>query len=402
MVVKYFGNIYKPTEGGWAGRFLVLIWKGVYNLKTVKIILVTILLLMYTNIAAIAMEPETSGKAAVLIDGSNGRILFEKNSSVKLPMASTTKIMTAIAALENGNLNDMITIPPEASGIEGSSIWLSPGETHSLRDLLYALMLRSGNDAATAIAIHIGGSVNKFVDMMNKTAKRIGAENTNFINPHGLHDDNHYSTAYDLALIASYGLKNPVFEEIVSTKYYTIPWEGHDWDRALRNKNKILWTYEGANGVKTGYTKKAGRCFVGSAKRNGMQLIAVVLNCGPMFEESMALMDYGFENYKNVCIFKHGQLIDSLPVRKGILEKVDVVTEQEYTLALNKLEQKQVKTKVMIPNSLDAPVEKGQRVGSIKIYLKDELINEIPIIAKESVRKKTVWDFFCSMVNIWR
>ena len=176
-------------------------------MKTVKIILVTIILFVYTNINVAAYIPQTTGKAAVLLDGQGGRILYENNSYEKLPMASTTKIMTAIVAIEHGNLNEKITIPPEASGVEGSSIWLSAGEKHTLKDLLYALMLRSGNDAATAIAIHIGGSIEEFASMMNQTAKKIGAANTNFVNPHGLHDDQHYTTAYDLALIAAYGLK---------------------------------------------------------------------------------------------------------------------------------------------------------------------------------------------------
>jgi len=357
---------------------------------------------MYTNIEAMAIEPQSSGKAAVLMDGGSGRILYEKNSHEKLPIASTTKIMTAIVALENGNLNDVVSIPPEASGVEGSSVWLSPGENHSLKDLLYALMLRSGNDAATAIAIHIGGSVEGFVNMMNNTAKKIGANNTHFVNPHGLHDDNHYSTAYDLALIASYALKNPIFEEIVSTKYYTMPWEGHEWDRTLKNKNKILWTYEGANGVKTGFTKKAGRCFVGAAKRNGMQLVAVVLDCGPMFEESTSLMDYGFEHYSNINIVKQGEFIKSLPVIKGTQDKVDVVAGQEYSVALNNIEQKYIQTRFIIPDSLEAPVEKGKRIGTLNVYLKNELIREIPVITSESVKKKTIWDLLDKMINIWR
>ncbi len=371
-------------------------------MKSVKIILVTILLFVYTSINVAAIAPQTSGKAAILMDGRSGRILYENNIREKLPMASTTKIMTAIVALEHGNLDDIITIPPEASGIEGSSIWLSPGETHTLKDLLYALMLRSGNDAATAIAIHIGGSVEGFVSMMNLTSRRIGAMDTNFTNPHGLHDDEHYTTAYDLALITSYGLNNPVFEEIVSTKYYTMPWEGHDWDRAMRNKNKILWTYEGANGVKTGYTKKAGRCFVGSSKRNGMQLIAVVLNCGPMFEESTALLDYGFENYRNVPIVEQDQFIQTLTVINGVQEEVNLVAKQEYSIALNESELNLIRTKVVVPHALEAPIEAGQWAGSLQIYLGHELVEEIPIITERGVERRTIWDFFRRMVNIWR
>ncbi len=371
-------------------------------MKTVKIILVTILLFVYTNSNAAASTPQTSGKAAVLLDGQSGRILFESNSREKLPMASTTKIMTAIVALEHANLDDKINIPPEASGVEGSSIWLSAGETHTLEDLLYALMLRSGNDAATAIAFHIAGSVEEFASMMNRTAKKIGAMDTSFVNPHGLHDDHHYTTAYDLALIASYGLKNPIFEKIVSTKNHSMPWEGHEWDRAMRNKNKILWTYEGANGVKTGYTKKAGRCFVGSAKRDGMQLVAVVLNCGPMFEEATNLLDYGFRNYKNVLIVEQDQFVQTILVNKGIHKEVNLITEKGYSIALNESERNQLRTKVILPNELEAPVETNQWVGSLQIFLKDELIEQIPIVTEQAVERRTIFDFFRRMVNIWR
>lgn len=367
-----------------------------------KIILVSTLFLIYTHIVAYASPPRLSCEAAVLMDVESGRVLYEQNSRKKLPMASTTKILTAIVALEHGNLSDLVTVTPEASGIEGSSIWLKPGEIHTLEDLLYGLMLRSGNDAATAIALHISGSIEGFSKLMNKTAKRIGAKDSNFVNPHGLHDEKHYTTAYDLALIASYGLKNPDFEKIVSTKYHTIPWEGHKWDRAMKNKNKILWSYEGANGVKTGYTKKAGRCFVGSAKRNNIQLVAVVLNCGPMFEDSIALMDYGFENYKRTVLYKSNQVIKILPVKNGQKEKVSVLVKKDCAITLTDEEIKNVKTRYILPDELEAPIEKGQWIGSLQIYLNDQLLEEIPLITKESVKKRNIWDFFRNIINLWR
>jgi D-alanyl-D-alanine carboxypeptidase (penicillin-binding protein 5/6) len=371
-------------------------------LKTVKFILVTTILFVYTIIGVAAYTPQTSGKASILMDGKSNRILYESNCREKLPMASTTKIMTAVVALEHGELDELVTIPLEASGIEGSSIWLSAGEVHTLEDLLYGLMLRSGNDAATAIAIHIGGSVEGFVAMMNETAKKIGAYDTHFVNPHGLHHDEHYTTAYDLALIASYGLKNPDFESIVSAKYHTMPWEGHEWDRAMRNKNRMLWTYEGANGVKTGYTKKAGRCFVGSSKREDMQLIAVVLNCGPMFEESAALMDYGFANFRSVSIVEQGQFLQNIPVIQGTCEEVELLAEQEYSVALNEMEEKQIRTRLILPAELTAPVKAGQWIGSLQIYHNHELLKEIPIVTGQAVEKKTIWNFFRRMVNLWR
>ncbi|MDD2502594.1 MAG: D-alanyl-D-alanine carboxypeptidase [Clostridia bacterium] len=371
-------------------------------MKNVKIILVTFLLFMYTNSVVFAMPPETSGKSSVLMDGGSGRPLYEENSREKLPMASTTKIMTAIVALEHCKLDEKVIVAPEASGVEGSSIWLSPEETHTLEDLLYGLMLRSGNDAATAIAIHIGGSVEGFAKLMNQTARKIGAMDTNFMNPHGLHEENHYTTAYDLALITSYGMRNPDFEAIVSTKHHTIPWEGHKWDRAMRNKNKILWSYEGANGVKTGYTKKAGRCFVGSSKREGLQLVAVVLNCGPMFEESVALMDYGFANYKRVTLIEEGQAIQTLPIANGRKKEVQLVTKQDYTVALRSGETEKIRKKLILPSELEAPIEKGQWVGSLQIYMEDRLMEEIPLVTQQAVAKRTIWDFFRRVVRFGR
>jgi D-alanyl-D-alanine carboxypeptidase (penicillin-binding protein 5/6) len=376
--------------------------KGANNVKTVKIILVTALLLLYTNINVFAAAPYSSGQSAVLMDGASGRMLYGKNSRQKLPMASTTKIMTTITALEYGRPDDIVTIPPEAAGVEGSSIYLAAGEQHTLEDLLYGLMLRSGNDAATAIALHVGGSIENFAGMMNEMARKIGAKDTNFVNPHGLHDDNHYTTAYDLALITAYGMKKPAFEAIVSTKEKTIPWKGKDWPRVMANKNRLLWTYEGANGVKTGYTKRAGGCYVGSAKRDNMQLIAVVLNCGPIFEDSAAMMDYGFQNFKNFDIYTKEQLINTIPVIKGKQSDVPLIAGRGFSIALREGETEQIRKEITVPESLEAPVAAGETVGSIKIYFKDRLMEELPVLTAQAVEKRSIWDFFRRMVNIWR
>ena len=232
----------------------------------------------------------TSAKAMAVIEASTGRLLYEKSKDLKLPMASTTKICTAITVIENcDNIEKTVTVPDKAVGVEGSSIYLQKSEKVKIIDLLYGLMLQSGNDCAEALAITVGGSIEHFAAMMNETAAKAGATNSNFVTPHGLHDDNHYTTAYDLALISAYAFKNPVFEQIVSTKKHIMPWEGRNYPRVIVNKNKILSTYEGGDGVKTGFTKKAGRCLVSSATRDGMRIIAVVLNCGPMFEDCASL-----------------------------------------------------------------------------------------------------------------
>lgn len=199
-----------------------------------------------------AEVPAVSAKSAVLIDTKTGSVLYEKNARQKLPMASTTKIMTAICALEAGNLDETFEIHPSAVGVEGSSIYLAHGETMTLRDLVYGLMLNSGNDAAVAIAMQVSGSVEAFAALMNDTAAKIGVQDTQFQNPNGLDDPQHYTTAYDLAQITRYGMQIPAFTEIVSTKTKRIPWQNKENGRLLSNHNKMLSLYEGADGVKTG------------------------------------------------------------------------------------------------------------------------------------------------------
>ena len=212
---------------------------------------VILLLIIILNIYAVNSYA-ISAKSAILIDANSGRVLYEHNAFEKLPMASTTKIMTGLLACESDKLNEAVKVSPFASGTEGSSLWLKVGEKLKLQDLTYGLMLKSGNDAAVAIAEYLGGSVNAFTLLMNKRAREIGAVNTNFENPHGLDSDGHYTTAYDLALIAREAMKNEKFREIVSTKTYSIPMQGEKWDRALKNHNKLLWRYDGCTGVKTG------------------------------------------------------------------------------------------------------------------------------------------------------
>jgi D-alanyl-D-alanine carboxypeptidase (penicillin-binding protein 5/6) len=208
-----------------------------------------------------------SAQSAILIEASTGRVLLEQNAYERMPMASTTKLMTAILALEKCDTEETVVVSENASGIEGSSIWLSAGEHMSLSDMLFGLMLSSGNDAAIAVAEHVAGSVTDFVAMMNAKAAEIGAYDTHFANPNGLHADDHYTTAFDLSLICAYAMRNPYFCEIVKTQYKTIPWEGHEWDRVVKNKNKLLWNYEGGNGIKTGYTD--GRAGASARRRCG-------------------------------------------------------------------------------------------------------------------------------------
>lgn len=239
-----------------------------------------------------------SGK--VLIEQSSRRVLYGENQNEKCYPASTTKVLTAYIALQRLPLNLVVTIPKQAAGVEGSSIYLKAGEKITVEDLLFGLMLRSGNDAATALAIAVAGSVDAFADLMNETAASLGAKNSHFVNPHGLHDDNHYTTPYDLALITAAAYELEDFNRIVGTSVRKIEVDGQA--TAIGNKNKLLKLYDGANGVKTGYTTKSGRCLVGGAKRENMQLITVALNCPDMWNDTMAMFDLGFDRYDMVAL----------------------------------------------------------------------------------------------------
>ena len=231
-------------------------------------------------------EPVINAQSAIVMDFDTGRVIFEKNAYQRRPMASTTKVMTAIIALENGNLDDIVTISRNATSIHGSLMHLHTGEKLPLRDLMYGLLLCSGNDASIAIAEHVGGSVEGFLEMMNNKAKEIGANNTHFTSPHGLDDVGHHSTAYDMALITKYALNIPVFNEIVKTKSIQVG------NRYLNNSNEMLTSYEGADGVKTGYTGRAGRCLITSATRDGRRFISVVLFCDSRSQRALSSKKY--------------------------------------------------------------------------------------------------------------
>ena len=240
----------------------------------------------------------SSARACAVLETNSSRLIYAQNVDKRLPMASTTKIMTAITAIENcDDLDKKFEVSKKAVGVSGTSLYLREGDVYSTRDLLYALMLISGNDASVAIAEHVAGSTSEFVTKMNELAKKIGVKNTHFANTHGLDADGHYTSAYDLACITAYALKNPIFREIVSTKNTKIV-NGNDENRYLRNKNKLLFTLENCIGVKTGFTDNAGRCLVSAVDKDGMILVCVVLNCGPMFEESASILKECSSSYR--------------------------------------------------------------------------------------------------------
>ncbi len=321
-----------------------------------------------------AEEPSISAGGCVLIEAQTGRVLFAQNAYKQLPMASTTKIMTALLAVEHGGLQEVLSVPKEASGVEGSSIYLEAGEHITFENLIYGLMMHSGNDAAMAIALHVSGSVEAFAEKMNERAQAIGAKQTHFVNPHGLPDDAHYTTAYDLALIAAEAMKNATFRTIVSTTDRTIPWEGHPWDRALHNKNKMLYRYDGANGIKTGYTKAAGRCLVTGAERGGMQLICVVLNCPNMYEDSEALLDYGFSEFSPVKVLAKNALLCKIPLQNGTEPALEVRLKDDIVVPLAQSEKGGVSVRIAAESGLKAPLAAGTLLGRAEVYLGDTLL----------------------------
>lgn len=275
---------------------------------TTKIFVILVLLFSFVFSTIYAFDvPNLQAESYIVIDAHSGRIIASKNADKQKYMASTTKIMTAIVAIENfNNLDKVVTIPKECTNIEGSSIYLVPNQKAKMIDLLYGVMLRSGNDAALAVAYFAGNKdISNFIEDMNSKAKEIGAYKTNFVNPHGLHNSDHYTTAYDLALITKYALENDKFKEIAGAKKYY----NSDNNFYFINKNKVVYQYKYGTGVKIGYTKTAGRCLVASAKKDDMEIIVVVLNDGNWFNDSYKMFDFAFANYKNYNIIEENQLI---------------------------------------------------------------------------------------------
>ena len=308
----------------------------------------------------------------VVIDRESGRILHALNQDVMRPMASTTKVVTCITVIENYSLDKVIEIKSEWTGIEGSSIYLKEGECFTVEELLYGLMLRSGNDCAVALACALAGSIDAFVEKMNELAIKAGAVNSSFKNPHGLDCDGHYTTAYDLALITRYAMGNDIFRKIVSTKRITIG--SGESTRVLHNKNKLLSNYEYGTGVKTGYTKKAGRCLVSSSSKNDFDLVCVVLNCGPMFERSEELMNKVYEKYSRQKIASKDSAVGVVESKKGHL--LPVYVDEDIYYPLTKEEVDEVEYEV-IPYEKERISEKFcQESGTIKIFFKKHLLFE--------------------------
>ncbi len=322
-----------------------------------------------------------SAKSAVLIEQSTGKVLYEKNAHERLPMASTTKIMTAICAIEHADLAGVVTVDARAVGVEGSSMYLEKGEHLTLEDLIYGLMLSSGNDAAVAIALHISGDIDSFAQLMNETAQKIGAKNTSFRNPNGLDHSEHYTTAYDLALITRYGMEFEKFREIVATPSKKVPWESRGYDRSLTNHNKMLKIYEGADGVKTGFTKKSGRCLVSSATRDGMQAIAVTLNAPDDWNDHTHMLDYAFDTYHMEPVFQKGDYVRTVTVKNSEVKEMKMITTDGVEVPVKHGEKPDVVVELRTPGYLDAPVGFEDEMGGVEVYFEGNLLKKISVVS---------------------
>ena len=337
----------------------------------------------FREASAIASSPEVSAKAAIGIELSSGEIFFAKNIDKRLPMASTTKIMTALVALENGDITDKVKVDKAATGIEGSSIYLYEGEILTLENLLYATLLESANDAATAVAIHIGGTVEDFVDMMNDKAKALGLTNTHFDNPHGLDSETHYTTARELGIISAYAMKNPTFREMVSTYKTTIPMQNGGGTRVLINHNKLLRNYDGAIGVKTGYTKKSGRCLVSASSKDGVELICVTISAPSDWQDHESILDFGNSLYESKTLAYKNEFSCNISVVGG--QKNTVTAQIPYDVVATVRKGRDIDIVIEAQRFLYAPIYRDQTVGKV-IFIQDgHVIAEAPLIATETI-----------------
>lgn len=358
-------------------------------------------------------EPSINSRAAVIFDRNSKKAIYNKNMDIKRPMASTTKIMTAIVVLENSNLNDIVKVSKKAAGTGGSSLKLKTNDEITVKDLLYGLMLVSGNDAAVALAEHVGGSVENFAEMMNSKAISLGLENTHFVTPHGLDEAEHYTTAYELAYLADYALQNLKFAEIVGTKTYTVII--NNIPRLITNTNELLGNISGVYGVKTGFTNGANRCLVSSIKRGDLDLICVVLGADTKKDrtrDSIKLIEYAFQNFEVVNIqekveeeFNNWKNINQkrIIINKGIKKNPEIeLKDLPYRkMAVKKIEKDNIKINIQNINSFEAPLLENTKLGTLKCYINEIEQFEVQILNKELIKKKNIFNYFIELLQIY-
>lgn len=351
--------------------------------------------------------PNINSRAAVVVDRNSKRILYGKNENDKRPMASTTKIITGLLVIEKGNFDDIVTVSKKAAGTGGSRLGLKVNDKISVRNLLYGLMLVSGNDAAVALAEYISGDVVSFADLMNEKANEIGLKNTHYVTPHGLDSDEHYTTAYELAILTDYALKNKIFADIVKTKNYIVSINGYS--KNLNNTNELLGYLNGVYGVKTGFTNGAGRCLVSAVKRRNLDIICVVMGADTKKDrtkDSIKLIEYSFENYKNeelknIITNKFNAWKDSnkIEVYKGIKEEVEVILEENdittYPIKSNDI----IEIEIVADYELEAPININTNIGKLKVNMNGNSIYEINIKTKETIERKKIKNYFIYLIK---
>lgn len=365
-------------------------------------LLLIAVLLSFLMGKAYAAEPLMAGEAAILIDLSTGQCLYEKNADQQMYPASTTKMLTTLLALKHGNLEDTVTIGSCVRAVEGTSIYLVEGEEVILNDLVRAMMLNSANDAAVAIAEHIAGSVEGFAAMMNEEARRIGAVNSHFVNPNGLHEDDHYSTARDLSLIARAAIQDLRFRELVSTRTGTIIREDPETVTNLVNTNKLLWSYEGATGIKTGYTSRAKRCLVGLAERDGRELLTVVLKNEEqtVWSDTANLLNYGFDEFVSTEVVSAGMKVGHAPVVVGNTGLDLVASETLRWVFPVRNPDPVIRSEIVLDGELKAPIGEGETVGRLVLNHNGKELGTVPVIAGNDVSRpiQTLWYFWVGVV----
>lgn len=338
--------------------------------------------------------PPVYAGASALIESNSGAVLFAKNEEERRAPASTTKMMTAIVALEKGNLDQIVTISRRAAGTPGSSLYLRAGERITIRELLKGMMLQSGNDGSMAVAEGISGDMESFVALMNRKSKEIGALNTNFRNPHGLRAPSHYTTALDLALIARYGLAKPQFADLVSRKNAIIKWAEQSREMGVTNTNRLLWSLEGADGVKTGTTNEAGHCLVASATRDGKQLVAVVLNSKNRWGDCARLLEYGFQKFSIVKIASQQKAVCRLNVENGRYGKIKLYPRRDLVAVVRKGQENNLEKKVEIfKNPVVAPLKPGNILGRIGYQYQGAMVEWIDLINRDPAPARKRWWF---------
>ena len=368
------------------------------------IILITLLLLSMLSIYATAsfktsgFSKKISARAAALYEPSNDTFLYTKNGNERMPMASTTKIMTAIIVAENCDMDEIVIIGPESVGIEGSSAYLREGDEYTVLELTYALLLQSANDAATALAYYVAGGIEEFSNLMNEKAESFKLENTHFTNPHGLDDNEHYTTATELAKIGAHLLKNELLAEIVSTYKKTFTYG--ERTRTYINHNKLLLSFGDANGIKTGFTKRCGRCLVGSAMRDGIQLICVTLDAPSDWNDQKAMMEYGFDILECVQICEQGDFAEQIAVLDGAQDRISVSAKENMQIIKEKGESITNKS-INIPSYLIAPINDGDTVGNVVFEFGDKTYT-VDIVANESVPRASRNNIFTKIKKIFR